>query len=172
MRNNANKQFTDKAIRDYSYYSNTLKAPFDSIEELREAEAAYHAKIAEKENKAAVKKADAAKVEDAFRALNATRKTYKEKLAACTAAYSEDLKKLKAAFESEKQTIQAELATAEADYAAKLKAFTDKYPEGYHLTLKDGDFETTIAGHAVNGDTKSAKAVSDLFDMFDLFRWL
>jgi hypothetical protein len=61
--------------------------------------------------------------------------------------------------------VHDKLAAAEAAYEAALKEFTEKYPEGYHLTLKDGDFETTISSKTSKSDV--AKAV-DLFDL--LFR--
>ena len=38
MKNNTNKDMS------YSFYSRVLKEPFDSIEELKEAEEAYYAK--------------------------------------------------------------------------------------------------------------------------------
>jgi chromosome segregation ATPase len=160
-----NKQ---QVTRDYSYYSRVLKAPFDSIDELKKAEAAYYAEIKAKEDKAATKKADAIKVEDAFKALNAARKDYKDNILATTQQYSENLAALKKSFEAAKEAEKKALADAEEQYANALKAFTDKYPEGYHLTLKDGDFETTISG-------KSNKTVAqkDAYDSLDeIFRWI
>ena len=77
-------------------------------------------------------------MEDAFKALNAARKTYKDDLTTLATEYSEALKELKDTFEFGKKDIHAKLAAAEDAYKAALKAFTDKYPEGYHLTLKDG----------------------------------
>lgn len=176
MNSNINKNFNDeksninsnargKAIRDYSYYSRVLEKPFDSIEELKIAEEAHYAAIRAKENKAATKKADAKKVEDAFKALNAARKAYKEKLVSLATDYSENLKKLKDSFESEKAVCQAELASAETVYSTALKSFTDKYPEGYHLTLKDGDFETTIESRSSTKDAPSK--TGSLLDLFD-----
>ena len=162
------KKIDCKAAVEYGYYSKVLKQPFDSIDELRKAEAAYYDRIKAKEDNAATKKADAVKVEDAFKALNQARKDFKDKLNSLVATYSDDLKKLQAAFESEKKLIHAELADAENAYSEALKAFTTKYPEGYHLTLKDGDFETTIEGRtAARDDVKTA--VRDLFNLFDLF---
>lgn len=130
----------------YSYYSRLLKEPFDSVEELQLAEEAYYAKLKAKEAKAATKKADADKVQDAFVNLNAARRSYKEDLTNLATKYSEDLVALKKAFESSRDRIRKNLADAEETYAAAIRAFTEKYPEGYHITLKDGDFETTISG--------------------------
>ena len=148
----------------YAYYSRVLKEPFDTLEDLVLAEEAYYAKIKAKEDKANAKKADAGKVEEAFKALNAARRAYKENLAALTERYSKDLKDLKAAFEKDKSIAEDLLASAEEAYSNVLKAFTDKYPEGYHLTLKDGDFETTISSNR----TEDAKLSSTLADIFDI----
>lgn len=150
----------------YLYYSKVLKEPFESIEELNEAEEAYYAKLQAKETKAAEKKADAHKVEEAFKCLNTTRKAYKEALLKLTETYSVDLKKLKDTFSADKKELEDILAQAEDTYAAALKEFTDKHDQ-YHLTLKDGDFETTISGsHSSTTDIKTPD--NSLFNIFDL----
>jgi hypothetical protein len=149
----------------YAFYSRVLNKPFDSVAELREAEAAHFAELKAKEDKAATKKADAKKVEDAFKALNQARKVYKEDLTQLTNEYSTALTDLKKAFEAGKSDIHAKLAAAEDVYAKALKEFTDKY-ESYHLTLKDGDFETTISGQSKAQNIK--KEDSDLINLFDL----
>ncbi len=162
-----------KKEQNYMYYSKVLNAPFESLDALRAAEDAHYAKLKAKEDKAAEKKADASAVEEAFKALNAARKTYKEDINELTKVYSKGLVDLKEKFENSRKAIKETLARAEDDYAKALKAFIDKYPEGYHLTLKDGDFETTISGQT-SGSNKatlkpgSAKPV-DLFDLF--FSW-
>ena len=161
------KNVARKDTRDYSYYSRVLEKPFDSIEELKEAEATYFAEQRAKADKATAKKADAKKVEDAFKALNAARKAYKDDLTALVTEYSDALKELKDAFEFGKKDIHAKLAAAEDVYKAALKAFTDKYPEGYHLTLKDGDFETTISNTVSTGaktDPSTIKNIPELFE--------
>lgn len=175
MRNNYNRfeknmNIENKAMKEtavkpaYSFYSNVLQKPFETVEALREAEAAHFEAQRAKEAKAASKKSDATKVEEAFKALNAARKAYKDDLMALTASYAESLKKLKAGFENDKSAIHDRLAKAEAAYELALREFNTKYPEGYHLTLKDGDFETTIHS-ARSGDLTKA---ADLFDL--LFR--
>lgn len=158
---------TKKPVRkddiEYIYYSKVLKQPFESVEELREAEASYYAELKAKEDKAATKKAAAQKVEVSFKELNQARRDYKENLIKLATMYQEDLKKLKEAFEADQARVRAALADAEAKYAENLKEFTEKYPEGYHLTLKDGDFETTISGKSSN--TKTSAEASKLFDL-------
>ena len=155
-----------KETLNYGFYSNVLQKPFERLDDLKKAEEVYFAEQKAKEDKVAQKKADAQKVEDAFKALNATRKIYKEKLAQLTKEFSEELEHLKKAFELGKADIHNDLATAEENYATALKEFTDKY-ENYHMTLKDGDFETTISSNttAVN-NTKTAETYSDIF------RWI
>lgn len=157
---------TKKNNTEYGYYSKLLKEPFDSIEELHEAEEAYYAKQKAKEAAATQKKADAQKVENAFKALNTARKIYKEELAQLTKEYAEAIENLKKAFELGKKDITDKLAGAEGVYQAALKEFTEKYDQ-YHLTLKDGDFETTIEKQT-SEDTATKKPV-DIFDL--LFGW-
>jgi chromosome segregation ATPase len=162
-----------KKEQNYMYYSKVLNAPFESLDALRAAEDEHYAKLKAKEDKAAEKKADASAVEEAFKALNAARKTYKEDINELTKVYSQGLADLKEKFESSRKAIKETLAKAEDDYSKALKAFIDKYPEGYHLTLKDGDFETTISGQSSGSNkatvkTGAAKPV-DLFDL--LFSW-
>ena len=154
-----------KDFVEYGYYSKVLQKPFDSIEALREAEATHFAELKAKEDKAAIKKADALKVEDAFKALNQARKDYKENLLKLANMYQEDLQKLKSNFETDQARVKAALADAETSYSSALKEFTDKHPEGYHLTLKDGDFETTISGHSnVKKETNRTVDLSEIFN--------
>lgn len=168
VNNNMNKNINKDEIQNptYSYYSNVLKKPFASVAALKDAEASYYAELKAKEDKVTQKKADAKKVEDAFKMMNAARRVYKETITELTTNYTEDLKKLKAAFEKDKQAISEALAKAEEEYSAALKAFTDKYPEGYHLTLKDGDFETTVSGQSVTAN--KPYAVNTIGDILDL----
>ena len=152
---------TTKSELTYSFYSRVLNKPFDSLSELQAAEDAYFAELKAKEDKVAQKKADATKVEDAFKALNAARKAYKENLIKIADNYSNELKALKVAFEDAKEVEETKLAAAEDNYKEMLSAFTERYPEGYHITLRDGDFETTISGNANQRSTKSTMKSSN-----------
>jgi chromosome segregation ATPase len=151
---------------NYSFYSRVLEKPFESLSELSAAEAKHFEALKAKEAAAAQKKTDALKVEAAFKALNAARKEYKEKLTQLTAEYAESLDNLKKAYELGKKDITNKLAEAEADFSAAHKEFTDKY-ENYHMTLKDGDFETTFSKQT-SGDAKTSVDFSKLADIFDL----
>lgn len=162
-----------KNTNDYAFYSKPLKQVFDSLEELRAAEAKHFNELKAKEAKAAAKKAEAQKVENAFKALNQARKDYKEKLTQLTTEYSEELGRLKKAFELGKKDIHEELAAAEDAYNVALKEFIAAHPEGYHVTLKDGDFETTISGSNTVVDKKDAKhadkkETAEFLNLFDL----
>lgn len=151
----------------YSYYSRVLQKPFDSLAELTKAEEDYYAEKKAKEDKATQKKNDAQVVEKAFKDLNAARKSYKDNLTQLTKEYAESLDNLKKAFELGKKDIHNQLAEAEEAYQAALKEFTEKY-ESYHITLKDGDFETTISSQVSNDSFKTGADLKKLSDIFDL----
>ena len=165
VENSANE--TKQTAQTYSYYSRVLQKPFDSLNELTVAEAEYYEAQKAKEDKAAQKKADAQKVEEAFKALNAARKSYKEDITQLTKEYCQSLENLKKAFELGKKDISDKLAEAEDTFDKAQKEFTSKY-ENYHMTLKDGDFETTISKQT-SGDTKTSTDFSKIADLFDLF---
>jgi chromosome segregation ATPase len=164
---NRNTNVKEEANAVYSYYSRLLNEPFDSIKDLQDAEEAYRTKQKAKEDAVAQKKADAQKVDAAFKNLNAARKSFKEDLTQLTKEYAESLENLKNAFELGKKDIRNKLANAEEDYQTALKEFTDKY-ENYHVTLKDGDFETTLSKQTSN----NADASYNIFDLIDkFFNW-
>jgi hypothetical protein len=102
--------------------------------------------------------------------MNVARKDYKEKLTQLTKEYSEELTRLKNAFELGKKDIHNTMAAAEENYSKALKEFTTAHPEGYHVTLRDGDFETTISGCSKTQDAKKVDPSQvNLFNLFDLF---
>ena len=158
----------EKETLDYGFYSRVLQKPFERLDDLRKAEADYLAEQKAKELKAAAKKADAQKVENAFKALNAARKAYKEDLCQLTKEYSEELEDLKKAYELGKKDISNKLADAEDNFEKAHKEFTAAHPEGYHLTLKDGDFETTISGSKTVDNKVSDEAVNDVLELFNM----
>jgi hypothetical protein len=129
---------------DFGYWSKLLSQPFDTLAELVAAENARKAEDEAKAKAKETRKADAEVVEQAFKALNAIRKAYKERMTALVAEYNEQLLALKSSFTTNADELKATLAEAEDTYAEALRCFTEKY-DSYHLTLKDGDFETTIS---------------------------
>ena len=162
------KHTGEKETLDYGFYSNVLNKPFERLEDLKKAEYVYFEEQKAKEDKAAQKKADAKKVEDAFKALNAARKEYKEKLNQLTTEYTEALTDLKKAYDLGRTDIKNSLAAAEDAYSQALKEFTEAHPEGYHVTLRDGDFETTISRSAKTNMSKEVPKTNSIFDLFDL----
>jgi chromosome segregation ATPase len=168
---NMEKTVANDAQQTYSYYSRVLEKPFDSLNELATAEAKYYDELTAKEQAASQKKADAKKVEDAFKALNAARKAYKDDLTQLTTEYSESLENLKKAFDLGKKDISNKLAAAETAFDEALKAFQAKY-ENYHMTLKDGDFETTISSQVSNDSVKTGFDITRFADIINtLFGW-
>lgn len=156
---------TNSKAFDCMYYSKVLKEPFNTVAELAKAEEAYYAKLKEKEDKASQKKADAQKVEEAFKALNAARKVYKEDMATLTKEYAAALDTLKKSFELGQKDIKEKLVNAEEVYSKALKEFTAKNPEGFHITLKDGDFETTLSSKK----STTSKYDSSFLSLLDFF---
>lgn len=154
---------------EYAFYSKPLKQVFDSLEDLKAAEAKHFAELKAKNEQAAAKKADAQKVEDAFKALNAARKAYKKNLAQLASEYSTAIAELKQAFELGKKDITEKLAAAEDAYNTALKEFNAAHPEGYHVTLKDSDFETTISrSNKVPPKAKESVSDNELVNLFNL----
>jgi hypothetical protein len=147
----------------YGYYSKLLKEPFDNLAALREAEEAYKAKQKAKEDAAVVRKADAAKVEDAFKAFNAAKRTYREENTRLTKMYADAIKGVHLEYQERTEANKKMLRDAEAAYHTALKEFTNKH-ESYHMTLRDPetDCETMISY-----DKKSSDAIKDtIFDLF------
>ena len=63
---------------------------------------------------------------------------------------------------------RSDLAKAEKAYSTALKEFTEKYSEGFHLTLKDGDVETVITSTTSDTTAKPVKT----YDLFNVFDWI
>jgi chromosome segregation ATPase len=163
---NENKKEQNQAA-EYGFYSRLLKTDFDTVAALKEAEAAYLAEQEKKAAKVEERKSDANKVQAAFEDLNTARKEYKDCLIKLKTQYYDGLAKLKKCYEEDLAANQEMLEQAETRYSEALKVFTDKYPEGYHLTLKDGDFETTISGStSKNFRMPTQTWPADLFDLF------
>lgn len=134
-----------KTDTDYGYYSKILGKPFDSIEELKDAEAAFLAKQKAKNENAMLKKQDANKVEKAFKAFNLAKSNFNEELLAAKTAYAKIVADAEQALHKSIAEADTKLDEAQKAYSEALKEFTDKHPEGYHVTLKDGDNVTTIS---------------------------
>ena len=144
------------------YYSEKLDKIFDTQEALTEAEEKHEAEQAKKAEAKALVAKESAEVNDAFKARNAARKAYNESLINARKAYSEALQKARDEFEASLDESTKALKEAEEDYDTKLKAFQKAHPEGYHLTLKDGDNVVTYTGHLT--DDRYNKSLARDFD--------
>lgn len=127
------------------YYSEKLNKLYDTEKDLQTAEQELAEAEAKKAEAAKEKKAEAKVVEDAFKARNAARRKYNEKVISLRKEYHDAVVAAKANFEEG----IAEAAKAKDDsenaYNEALKDFTNKHPEGYHMTLKDGDNVITLS---------------------------
>ena len=126
------------------FYSETLDKLFDDEPALKAAEKAEAERVAAKKAASEAKKQDASLVEEAFKLRNAAKKEYNEKSRQLRKQYDEDRLKLRAEFEQALAEARNTLSEAEKAYDTSLKDFLAKHPEGYHMTLKDGDNVVTI----------------------------
>lgn len=121
------------------FYSEVLNKVFDTEADLTTAEQEYEAAVAAKKEAAATKKEEASKVEAAYQARNAAKRKYSADVVELRKQYNADLIALRTQFENNANNLKKDVDNAEKAYEDALKAFVDKYPEGYHMTLKDGD---------------------------------
>ena len=130
---------------NYGYYSKLLSKPFDTIDQLMAAEKAEiearNARMKQSEDK----KADAKKVEDAFKAVNAAKRVYEAEVLESQKACAKIIADAKAAYAKAVEDSKKKVDAAETNYADALKEFTAKHPEGFHMTLRDGDNITSIS---------------------------
>ena len=151
------------------YYSEKLNKLFDTEKDLKAAEKELADKEAKKAELAQAKKADAAKVEEAFKVRNAARREYNSKVMDARKAYNVALLEAKKAFEDAITEATNAKDKAEEAYNAALKEFTDKHPEGYHMTLKDGDNVITLSRTSDKSYEKISKEYNDFIDTFVKF---
>lgn len=126
------------------FYSEKLDKMFDSEKELLKAEDTAFKAEQEAKAKSLAKKAEAKVVEDAFKAHNAAKKTFNTNVIARRKKYAADLAALKDAYDADIKVESDKLDAAAKVYDEALKEFTAKHPEGFHMTLKDGDNVVTL----------------------------
>lgn len=151
------------------YYSELTKQLYETEKEAIAAEKKLEAEKAEAAKKASAKKAEANKVEEAFKARNAARREYNSKVIDARKAYNTALVEAKKAFDAAINDATATKDKAEEVYNSALKEFTDKHPEGYHMTLKDGDNVTTLSRSSDKQLEKVSKEYNDFIDTFVKF---
>lgn len=121
------------------YISEKTNKVYDTVEDLNKAEAEFDAAEAKKKEVSAAKKAEANKVEDAFKALNAAKKEYNDVRRAAKAAYAKAVAEAQKAYDAALNPAIEKLNAADKVYNDALTEFKKNHPEGFHLTLKDGD---------------------------------
>ncbi len=136
------------------FYSEKLDKMFDTEKALLQAEEAAFKAEQEAKAKSLEKKAEAKVVEDAFKAHNQAKLNFNQKVALLKKAYNENILTLKKQFDADLQAEEKILAEAAEAYDSALSAFIEKHPEGYHMTLKDGDNVVTISSSVGEGATQ------------------
>lgn len=153
------------------FYSEVTKKLYESEEELKIAEKAVADEETKKVEAAKAKKADAVKVEEAFKANNDARREYNAKVLAARKMYNDTIAAAKKAFDEAVTDATNAKDTAEKYYDKMLKEFTNKHPEGYHLTLKDGDNVVTISSQAGLLNNSFNKEYNNLLDFMMKHFW-
>jgi len=155
------------------YYSEILNKNFDKVEDLEKAEKEHADAIKAKEDAKALVKKEAEVVEEAFKARNEARLEYNKKLVEARKAYNEKITLAKKDFEACLSEMSGALEAAEKDYDAKLKEFQKNHPEGYHITLKDGDNVVTLTSSNFPTFKQLDQEFNDMLDLFGnlLRRW-
>ena len=147
------------------FYSEVTKKLYDSEKELAAAEQKVVEAEAKKVEAAQAKKADATKVEEAFKANNAAKREYNTKVIAARKMYNETIANAKKAFDEAISDAANLKNAAEESYDKVLKEFIAKHPEGYHLTLKDEDNVVTLSSQTDSFST-IMKDYNNLLDFF------
>lgn len=152
------------------FYSEVTKKLYETEKELIAAEKEVAVAEEKKAEAAKAKKADALKVEDAFKANNDAKREYNAKVLAARKAYNETVAAAKKAFDEAVNDATKIKENAENTYDAALKEFTAKHPEGFHITLKDGDNVMTVSSQG-NITTDFSKEYNNLFNhLFSIWK--
>ena len=141
------------------YYSEILEKTFDTEEELVKAEKEHAEAEAKKAEAKALVKKEADVVNDAFVARNTARKDYNDKVIEARKLYNEKVKAAQEEFNKSLEEVTEAKNEAEKSFQAKLQEFNKNHPEGFRLTLKDGDNVVTYYNES--------KFNTDWFDEFD-----
>lgn len=154
----------DEKRTQYSYYSNVLNKVFSNKSDLIKAEDEYYAKRAEKETISNTKRNDASKVQKAFSEYNKAKKDYNLKVSEAQKIFTEKVSDAKSELNLSIKSASENLKKYETTYNEAIKAFIDKHPEGYHLTLTDNDAITTLDGVGAFADASTS--IKDLINHF------
>ena len=153
------------------YYSEILNKNFDTEEELVKAEKEHEEAEAKKAEAKAVVAKESADVNEAFKARNAARRAYNEKLVELRKAYNQAVRTAEEEFKNGLKEVSEAKDKAEANYDKKLSDFQKAHAEGYRLCLKDGDNVVTITSDPFEYPASLTKEFDDMLDMFsNIFR--
>lgn len=153
-----------KQDEQVSYYSHKLKKLFTTMDELKTAEAEADNAEAEKAALSEARKVDAQKVEEAWKAVNTLRATCKTERQEADRKYLEAVTAAKKIRTTTEEEINERWNKVTAAYDAALAEFTKLHPEGYHLTLKDGDYTTSISRQIDSESDLFSAVVKALFN--------
>lgn len=128
------------------YYSEKLDRMFDTATELSEAEVKADEAAKEKKLKAEERKTEAGEIEKLYKAKNAAAKEFREEFSRAREAYNNAVSEARKAFEDKVSEISGKKDVAEKAYNKALNEFIAKHPEGYHMTIRDGNDLVTISG--------------------------
>lgn len=155
------------------YYSEKLDKLFDDEKSLTAAEAELEAKEQEKALKAKEKKSEANKIETLYVAKNAAEKEYKDTLVELRNVYNTAVRNARKEFDTKVAEAAAKKDKAVKEYSSALSEFIKKHPEGYHMTLRDGNNVSTISASGnldFFSEYKAAtKQLDDLWNNFEKF---
>lgn len=147
------KDFNNKADKDeYGFWSKKLNKVFDSVEALKDAEKKDAEAKAAKDLAASERKADAQKVEDAYKKLSEITDARDEKVTALRKEYYKEQTALRKAYEAKVAAVEECVEAAEEAYTDALKNFTSKHGD-FHTTFKDGEKTITISRSARHSDS-------------------
>jgi len=127
------------------YKSKLLNQEFDDLESLKAAEKEYRAELAKKEEAKLARKEDADLVQAAWVERNKANANYNDAYAKASQARTEAIKKINEEFYNAIKEAKANYEEAAEKYSKVLADFQAKHPEGYHLTLKDGDNQLVLS---------------------------
>lgn len=123
----------------YGFYSKLLNKPFDTLDELKAAEAKVEEEKKAKELKEEARKSDAELVQKAFDAKVAAKKEFNEEVKKLVDEYQKQVDEVNKTFRETYSKLVDKKNVADEVYDKVFAEFEKKHPEGYHLTLHNGD---------------------------------
>lgn len=152
------------------YYSEVLHKYFETEDECVKAEKQHKEIEKEKAEAKALVKKESSEVNDAFIERNKARKDYNEKLLAAHKVYCNKVREAQEEYNKVIEEISKVKDEAEDNFQTKLQEFNKNHPEGFRLTLKDGDNVVTYY-NATKFDTTWTDALDKVIESFTSLRF-